>query len=533
MSFENLSSPLLSNIPLPNSSSRPPLHLKLGTLNCRSIAKTANPSIRSSFIRHLRTHSFDILALQETHTDNILLQQTLHNQFQAHNSIWSAHCGLICFHLDIVFTNSYISRCGRLINTSVSHRSHLFDPFTLTVVYFPASSGERSTFLSSDVMETFFPTTPSRQIILGDFNYSYANHFPSMPRRAPQTWLEYIDRFFINAITPAGQVALSTFQNHRGTSCTDYGFATKDMHSTIHYNRNQVNFLPIEWTDHRLLSLHLCLHSPSSHSSSATSIGSGFWKAHPRLARDVTFQDKLFVHLSETANSFPSYLPASLKWEQLKQVTAKTARAYSRRQAFTLSRAEALLQRKRSKIESNLLRNPSLQPELSPQLQVVQEQLSSLQQYHVETLALKAGIRWREKGELSAGYLKHTASSRLSKSTIPPLQHPSLNRVCHTKEEMLNSAFLFYDKLYSPDPIDLDAVQSLLDSIPSTACISASESNLLLERITFDELIEAFSRCPSKSSPGLDGLPYAIVKLIVTHPSCREIALQVFNDALL
>ncbi|OBZ80151.1 hypothetical protein A0J61_11800, partial [Choanephora cucurbitarum] len=362
--------------------------------------------------------------------------------------IWSAHCGLICFQPDIEFSNSYISRCERLINTSVFHRSHLFDPFTLTVVYFPASSGERSTFLSSDVIETFIPTIPSRQIILGAFNYSYANHFPSMPQRAPQTWLEYIDRFFIDAITPAGQVALSTFQNHRGTSCTDYGFATKDMHSTIHYNRNQVNFLPIEWTDHRLLSLHLCLHSPSSHSSSATCIGSGFWKADPRLARDVTFQDKLFVHLSETASSFPSYLPASLKWEQLKQVAAKTARAYSRRQTFTLSRAEALLQRKRSKIESNLLRNLSLQPELSRQLQVVQEQLSSLQQYHVETLALKAGIRWR--------YLKHTASSRLSKSTIPPLQHPFLNRVCHTKEEMLVSAFLFYDKLYSPDPIDLD-----------------------------------------------------------------------------
>ncbi|OBZ67533.1 hypothetical protein A0J61_11906, partial [Choanephora cucurbitarum] len=93
------------------------------------IAKTVNPSIRLSFIRYLRTHSFDILALQETHTDNILF-------------IWSAHCGLICFQPDIEFSNSYINRCGRLVHTSIFHRSHLFDPFTLTVVYFPASSGE-------------------------------------------------------------------------------------------------------------------------------------------------------------------------------------------------------------------------------------------------------------------------------------------------------------------------------------------------------------------------------------------------------
>ena len=379
------------------------LTLKLGTLNYRSLAKKATPQTRSSFIRHLRSLSFDILALQETHADNPDIQNILHTQFQAKDSIWSAHCGLICLSPDIELSAPFISRCGRLIHTSVTHRSNLFDSFTLTVVYFPANSGERLSFLSSEVMDTFFPSAPSRQVILGDFNYSYANHFPSMPRRAPQTWLEYIDRFFVDAITLVGQLALPTFQNHRGTSCIDYGFVTKDMLSSILYSYNQVDFLPIEWTDHRLLSLNLRLRSSSSHTSSASSIGKGFWKAHPRLAKDSTFQAKLNACLSTTIASFPSDLPASLKWEHLKQVTAKTARSYSRRQAFTLSRAEALLQRKRSKIESNLLCNPSLYPELSPQLKVVQEQLSSLQHYHVETLALKAGIRWCEKGVLSAG----------------------------------------------------------------------------------------------------------------------------------
>lgn len=71
---------------------------------------------------------------------------------------------------------------------------------------------------------------------------------------------------------------------------------------------------------------------------------------------------------------------------------------------------------------------------------------------------------------------------------------------------MLDSAFIFYDKLYSPTPIDVDAVESLLNSIPSSAHISNSDSNLLLERITFDELVDAFSRCPSTSSPGLSTL---------------------------
>jgi hypothetical protein len=50
-----------------------------------------------------------------------------------------------------------------------------------------------------------------------------------------------------------------------------------------------------------------------------------------------------------------------------------------------------------------------------PQLSIVESQLASIQQYHTETLALRAGIRWRKQGELSAGYLKRTAAQRYYK----------------------------------------------------------------------------------------------------------------------
>ncbi|OBZ80972.1 hypothetical protein A0J61_10979 [Choanephora cucurbitarum] len=185
------------------------------------------------------------------------------------------------------------------------------------------------------------------------------------------------------------------------------------MLSTVKPSPRQVDYLPLEWTDHRLLSLDFRLLTKSDNTSSATANGRGFWKAHPHIA-------------------------------------VKTARAHSRRQTFSLARAESLLQRKRAEIESNLINNPSLHPCLSPQLHIALEQLTSLQQYHVETLSLKAGTRWREQGELSAGYLKRTASARLTKTTIPPLFHPTLDRVCVSKDEMLDAAFVFYDNLFAP-----------------------------------------------------------------------------------
>ncbi|OBZ80731.1 hypothetical protein A0J61_11220, partial [Choanephora cucurbitarum] len=213
-----------------------------------------------------------------------------------------------------------------------------------------------------------------------------------------------------------GQLSAPTFENHI------------DMLSTFKPSSQQVDYLPLEWTDHRLLSLHFRLFTKSDDNFSATANGRGFWKAHPCIAQDSEFQAILNFHLSATIRKLDSTLPAWHKWERIKLVAAKTARACSRRQGFSLARAESLLQRKRAKIESNLMNNPSLHPCLSPQLHIVQEQLTSLQQYHVETLSLKAGIRWREQGKLSAGYLKRTASARLTKTTVPPLFHPTLDR---------------------------------------------------------------------------------------------------------
>ncbi|KAG0732987.1 hypothetical protein G6F23_013780 [Rhizopus arrhizus] len=70
------------------------INFRIATLNCRSLAKTADVSVRNHFIRYLRTRPLDLLALQETHASTISLQETFHLQFQATDSLWSPHCGL-------------------------------------------------------------------------------------------------------------------------------------------------------------------------------------------------------------------------------------------------------------------------------------------------------------------------------------------------------------------------------------------------------------------------------------------------------
>lgn len=91
---------------------------------------------------------------------------------------------------------------------------------------------------------------------------------------------------------------------------------------------------------------------------------------------------------------------------------------------------------------------------MSPQLTIVEHQLSIIRQHHVETLALRSGIRWRELGEISPGYLKRTATSCSARKLIPPSLNSITDNLCQSKDEMLNTAADFYSNLYSPTPVD-------------------------------------------------------------------------------
>lgn len=236
--------------------------------------------------------------------------------------------------------------------------------------------------------------------------------------------------------------------------------------------------------------------------------------------------------MSKCVQSIPPTNSAAQKWELLKACAAETCRSFSRRQAFNLNKAEDLLHKKRSGISKKLMADPALLPVLSPQLTVVEQQLASIQKFHVEILALRSGIRWRELDELSAGYLKRTVASRQVRQTIPPLIHPVTQSTCTSKEQMLETASQFYQDLYSPDDINQDAIDELLSSLPTSLRLSSSEADDTIAPITYDDLLFAFSRTPKKSSPGMDGLPYAIIRLIVIHPDCREIVLATFNNAI-
>ncbi|KAG1490001.1 hypothetical protein G6F52_013663 [Rhizopus delemar] len=160
--------------------------------------------------------------------------------------------------------------------------------------------------------------------------------------------------------------------------------------------------------------------------------------------------------------SFDLSLTPQEKWDMVKLAIAQVAQSFSRCSTFNLTKAESLLHRKRSRITKRLALNPELLSSLTPQLSIVESQLASLQQYHEETLALRAGIRWREQGEISAGYLKRAVSQRQTCQIMKQLVHPTTGALCSTFNEMLDATVQFYRNLYSFEPIDNTAIDDLL-----------------------------------------------------------------------
>ncbi|KAI8637322.1 hypothetical protein BD408DRAFT_437070 [Parasitella parasitica] len=331
----------------------------------------------------------------------------LHSQFQAKSSIWSPHCGLVSFSSDISITESIISICGRIISATISHSSDAFEPFSITVVYFPASRSERFRFLSTILTDfrSVFSSSPSRSIILGDFNYTYSNASSSRNRQAP----------------PRKPSSSITFQRGVSQSCIDYILSSHDLASSIDFDNCHTSYIQPAWSDHFLISSQVRPH-PASDTSSASAVGKG--------SLEMSWHTRCIL-VSSSEMGTPQI-------------------DHCKCRKFVFPTAQGLSQK--------LNADPSLHPVLNPQLKIVEAQLASLQSYHVDTLALRSGIRWRERGKTSAGFLKRSVDSRVSKKLISPLIHPTSLSRCTTKEEMLDAAATFYTDLYSPDAIDPQAI---------------------------------------------------------------------------
>ncbi|KAL9555373.1 hypothetical protein PS6_002914 [Mucor atramentarius] len=144
----------------------------------------------------------------------------------------------------------------------------------------------------------------------------------------------------------------------------------------------------------------------------------------------------------------------------------------------------------------------------------IESMIGNLQQELPDIQALRAGIKWREQGETSAGFLNRLASHRCQQRAISTLIHPTTSTTCESTVYKQAAAVDFYEKLYTADAVNHDAIRYFTNQIPDAEKILDSAHDALCAPFTIKDLAADYSRAPKQFS-------------------LANVAFQVYSDALL
>jgi hypothetical protein len=243
-----------------------------------------------------------------------------------------------------------------------------------------------------------------RLIISGDFNYSLLRQHV-LQQATSNEWRALLAQFFSNSMMMNNLSEIPTFQRNRidttVTSVIDYIYLGRHLQQQLQDTR--ITRLHSDWSDHSILQISFRVGTSPT--------GPGLWRANPVYASHPALISRIFDKVNRLIVTFSkadTQLSAEEKWDSVKSTTKKVIRNYSSTYVNWRKDTIKQLERKRNRILRNkpsvALRNQLINP--------IDKQLGQLQQELAAIDALKAGMRWRENGEINAGFLKRIHQQR-------------------------------------------------------------------------------------------------------------------------
>ena len=135
---------------------------------------------------------------------------------------------------------------------------------------------------------------------------------------------------------------------------------------------------------------------------------------------------------------------------------------------------------------------------------LIRKEIEGLDLNNINGARIRSKALEYQSNEKSSRYFFSLENSRQSKKVIHKLKTPD-GRVIKDSRDLLGCIANFYESLYSPEPIDNEKQDSLLNTIE---CFVPENFKLLLEEpLSADECHKALTHMKSDKSPGSDGLP--------------------------
>jgi hypothetical protein len=170
----------------------------------------------------------------------------------------------------------------------------------------------------------------------------------------------------------------------------------------------------------------------------------------------------------------------------------------------------------------------------SSKLDAIEDEIDRQTQQETAEYRLRSATRWTEQGERSNKYFFRVIKQRTAQQTIQSLKDSHSGTILTKSADIIREVREFYQKLYTPDEIDEQAIDTVLDSIPSDVKITPTQADMVIADVNYDIVYDLLQHAPVGRSPGLDGISFEIYKyLFQSCAAFSKLLVQVMQDALL
>ena len=488
-------------------------YLKIATLNTQGLRKIKH---RRALFHHFKRHNFDIIAVQEAY----LLNEDRHFI----NSEWSGSFHLVggTKHSKGMLTlfgerlkNSDIRLCfssDRIIVSSISVNGN---PLYIINIYGPCGDKEKVLFFQdlTNTLRNINLSEEVQKIILGDTN-SVSNNNLDIIAGLPHS--NRVVNEFNSFIDQNDTIDIWRCQNCNNKEYT--WSRTISYNSTfiarrldfILVSNNLIQFCQnseissIGFSDHRLVFLKLDF--------SAFERGPSIFNLNTNFLNDIEFINQVKNKIKEIKREYESFNPHIL-WEAIKISIKSAAIKYGKEKSRENKQNKDLTLINLAVKEKALAQNPNDRI-LQSQIKNLKTQLELVNIKEAEGARIRAGIKWAESGEKNTAFFIGLERQRGRNDTIFRIKDKE-GLTINTNDEILKHIAMYYKDLYTlPDitnqpPADVNFCEK--GQGPSLSQEKAAGMEL---DITEAELHGAVASMNNGSSPGLDGIPAELYKVL-------------------
>ncbi|CAO0793253.1 unnamed protein product [Mucor circinelloides] len=258
-------------------------------------------------------------------------------------------------------------------------------------------------------------------------------------------------------------------------------------------------------------------------------MGPGTWRFNP-LHLDSDYFCQLLVS-SVMAFYSRSVVDTPSSWESLKILIQTIDREYGKSSnKYRKDQIHSLQSHRQMELDTTASSAPT---SATTTIQALESALDAQIQLESQQYILRSATRWKEQGERNNKYFYRVIKDRARQQSIQGIRNETTNVISTKPDDILKDARLYYQDLYSADPVDPTAISTLFASIPESCQLLPSHRDSLTADITVDELGLVLTHAPKSKSPGLDGIPFEVYCLLFEKvPAFQKHLVSLFNDAL-